>query len=312
MHDLVRDSIRQALLTVRPVAAFPFPKRPPAAAVDEDAAVREQLADEPPLLRGPAALVDTCLKAKATPARTFRLTAPRPEPQTGRLPLETALSAYAPPLADPTASPATSDRAVPASLPGEMPRDLRPLGQVEESFIVAVNSEGLWIVDQHAAHERLLFDRHQRLRQQKKIEGQRLLMPIIVELQPEQLVTFQQIAEELRASGFEVEPFGQRTIAAKMAPAGIQGEDVEQLMLEILDGVRQEAKALSLETLRGKIAASVSCHAAIKVNTALDQAKMSWLLQELARTDCPMTCPHGRPTVLRYGLKDLLRAFKRI
>jgi DNA mismatch repair protein MutL len=194
----------------------------------------------------------------------------------------------------------------------EFPSDLRPLGQVQESFIVAANADGLWIADQHAAHERILFDRHLRLRQERKVEGQRLLLPIVVELKPEQQVTFQEIAEELSANGFEAELFGQRTIAVRTAPAGIRAEDVERLMLEILDGVGQERPAASLEVLRNKIAASISCHAAIKVNTALERSKMDWLLKELGKTECPMTCPHGRPTVLRYGLKDLQKAFKRI
>ena len=101
-------------------------------------------------------------------------------------------------------------------------------------------------------------------------------------------------------------------MAVKTAPADIRTEEVERLLLEILDGVGREARNISLEGLRGKIAASVSCHAAIKINTALDETKMQWLLAELARTECPMTCPHGRPIVLRYSLKEIQKAFKRI
>ena len=167
-------------------------------------------------------------------------------------------------------------------------------------------------MDQHAAHERVLFDRHVRMRQEKKVSVQRLLMPIILELRAEQQVTYQEIAEELAANGFEVEPFGQRTIAIKTAPAETRTDDVGDLMREILDNARQEGRTVSLDVLRNKIAALVSCHAAIKVNMALDKNKMDWLLQALAKTECPMTCPHGRPTVLRYGMKDLQKAFKRI
>ena len=186
------------------------------------------------------------------------------------------------------------------------------MGQVQESFIVAVNPDGLWIVDQHAAHERVLFDRHVRRRQEKKVEVQRLLMPIIVQLKPEQQVTYQVIADELAANGFEVEPFGQRTVAIKAAPADLPADEVEKLMIEILEGASQDGATISLDDLRGRIAASISCHAAIKVNMALERSKMDWLLQALGGTDCPMTCPHGRPTVLRYGMKDLMKAFKRI
>lgn len=189
--------------------------------------------------------------------------------------------------------------------------DLKPLGQVEDSFIVATNTEGLWIIDQHVAHERVLFERHQRLRREKKVEGQRLLLPVIVELKPEQQATLGEIAEELAANGFDVEPFGQRTVAIKTAPADISPQDVQRLLLEILDELGPEMRAISLEVLRSKISASVACHAAIKVNMALDRNKMEWLLRELARTECPMACPHGRPIVLRYGLKDIRKAFKR-
>ena len=170
-------------------------------------------------------------------------------------------------------------------------------------FIVAVNSEGLWIIDQHAAHERVLFDHHVRRRRERNVEGQRLLMPIVLELKPEQQVVFQVIADELVANGFEVEPFGQRTVAIKTAPAEIPANDVDKLLLEVLESASQGAAALSLEDLPGNIAASISCHAAIKINMALDFDKMDWLLQALGKTDCPMTCPHGRPTVLRYGMK---------
>jgi DNA mismatch repair protein MutL len=193
-----------------------------------------------------------------------------------------------------------------------LPADLQPLGQVQESFIVATNSTGLWIVDQHAAHERVLFDRHVRMRQEKQVSVQRLLVPIILELKAEQQVTYQEIADELAANGFEVEPFGQRTLAIKAAPAETRAGDVGDLMREILDNARQEGRTVSLDILQNKIAASVSCHAAIKVNMPLDKSKMDWLLQSLAKTECPMTCPHGRPTVLRYGMKDLQKAFKRI
>ena len=244
----------------------------------------------------------------------FRLSAPRPEPRTGSLPLEEAAAAlYAP--TEPFREAGGSFGGGPGDwteTADEFPADLQPIGQVQESFIVATNAEGLWIVDQHVAHERVLFERHLRLRQDKQVEGQRLLLPIVVELKPEQEVTFQEIAQELAANGFEVEPFGQRTVAVKTAPADIRADDVERLLIEILDGVGAEARAVTLDVLRTKIAASVACHAAIKVNMALDRPKMQWLLRELSRTACPMTCPHGRPIVLRYGLKEIQKAFKRI
>jgi DNA mismatch repair protein MutL len=189
---------------------------------------------------------------------------------------------------------------------------LKPLGQISESFILAVNGDGLWIVDQHVAHERVLFERVLRQRAARGVESQRLLMPLIIELTPGQQAVFTEISDELRLNGFEVEPFGSRTIAVKTAPAGVETSDVERMLHELLDQFHREDQAMNLETTRTRIAASIACHAAIKVNMALDQAKMEWLLKELAKTECPMTCPHGRPVVLRYALKDIQRAFKRI
>nr|MDP9147653.1 DNA mismatch repair protein MutL [Acidobacteriota bacterium] len=205
----------------------------------------------------------------------------------------------------------TSD--APASLPHpDQISDLKPLGQVSSSFIVAVNGDGLWLVDQHVAHERVLFEQHLLARRAGKVESQRMLMPMVIELAPRQIVIFEKIAEELGANGFEVEPMGPRSVAIQAVPAGIAAGDAQKLLVEILDGLERENAAISIETLQAKIAASTACHAAIKINMPLDQTKMAWLLAELAKTDCPMSCPHGRPVVLRYSLKEIERAFHRI
>jgi DNA mismatch repair protein MutL len=304
IHDLVRDSIRQALMATRPVAGFSMAKS--GADTPEDPEVREQLAGEPPLMR------EAADRGGSGPHGDFHLAAPHPAAETGRLPLEVAAeSLYSPPARHSTPVAETPSDSIREGAAAEFPSNLRPLGQVQESFIVATNEEGLWLIDQHVAHERILFELHSRRRQERKVEGQRLLMPIVVELRPEQEVVFQQIAEELAANGFEVEPFGKRTVAVKTAPAEVRAEEIEKLLLEILDGAREESRAISLESLRTKIAASVACHAAIKVNMPLDADKMTWLLRELAKADYPMSCPHGRPTVLRYGLKEIWKAFKR-
>jgi DNA mismatch repair protein MutL len=189
---------------------------------------------------------------------------------------------------------------------------LRPLGQLRESFILAVNQEGLWIIDQHVAHERILFERVLRQRRVAQVERQRLLMPMLVDLLPAQMVTFAAIAEELEANGFEVEPFGPRTIAIKAAPAGLEGSALERMLVEVLEQAGSPEQAENLEAARTRIAASIACHAAIKVNTPLDPARMEWLLGELAKTEHPTSCPHGRPIVLRYAWKEIQRAFHRI
>jgi len=189
---------------------------------------------------------------------------------------------------------------------------LKPLGQIRNSFILAVNGDGLWIIDQHVAHERVLFERVLKQRAAQKVESQRLLMPLLVELTPAQQAVFADISDELQLNGFEAEPFGTRTIAVKIAPAGLEASQIEHMLHELLDQFLREDQKLNLEIVRSRIAASIACHAAIKVNMALEQNKMEWLLGELAKTDCPMSCPHGRPVVLRYSMKDIQRAFKRI
>jgi DNA mismatch repair protein MutL len=190
--------------------------------------------------------------------------------------------------------------------------ELKPLGQVNASFIVAVNSEGLWIIDQHVAHERVLFEQHLRARREGALSGQRLLMPIMAELAPRQRVILDQIAEELSANGFDVTPMGGQSVAIQATPSGISSGDAERLLAELLDGIEREHSAISMDSLQSQIAATTACHAAIKVNMPLDHTKMEWLLAELAKTDAPMSCPHGRPIVLRYSLREIERAFKRI
>ena len=191
-------------------------------------------------------------------------------------------------------------------------RTLRPLGQIRNSFILAINEEGLWIIDQHVAHERVLFEKVLRERNAQRVESQRLLMPLLIELTPAQQAIFSDIAEELARNGFEAEPFGARSVSVRMAPAGIEPAQIERLLNEIFEQLAREDRAISLEAVRTRIAASIACHAAIKVNMPLEQQKMEWLLSELAKTEHPMSCPHGRPVVLRYSMQDIQKAFKRL
>jgi DNA mismatch repair protein MutL len=189
---------------------------------------------------------------------------------------------------------------------------LRPLGQIQQSFIVAAGQDGLWIIDQHVAHERILFEKILRETAARRVETQRLLLPVVVELTAAQQIEYSRLAAEMEASGLETEPFGRLTVAVKTPPAGVAAGGIEKLQFEILDVADSELRRVSLDELRRNIAASIACRAAIKVNTPLTAAKMEWLLAELARTDCPMTCPHGRPIALRYSTRDILRGFHRI
>ena len=188
---------------------------------------------------------------------------------------------------------------------------LKPLGQLRDSFILAVNDEGLWIVDQHVAHERVLFEKIMRERNTEQVQRQRLLMPLLIDLLPAQMVTFSRIAAELDENGFEAEPFGPRTLAVKAAPVGLEGRELEQMLEEVLAGEDRLEQAENAETRRRRIAASIACHAAVKINMPLDGAKIEWLLRELGKTEHPTSCPHGRPIALRYSHREIERAFQR-
>jgi DNA mismatch repair protein MutL len=190
--------------------------------------------------------------------------------------------------------------------------DLRPLGQLHESFIVAAGRDGLWIIDQHVAHERILFEQVLRQRAAGSVEVQQLLLPLVLPLTPGQNFEYGRIADELNAYGFETEPFGQRTIAIKAAPAAVGPSDIERVVFEILEISENELRSASLDEIRRNVCATIACRAAIKINTRLEGKKIEWLLRALAACEYPMTCPHGRPIALRYSTKDILKSFHRI
>ncbi len=341
VHDFVRDSVRVTLMKARPAASFLH-------ALASSPNTREALAAGDRVALGgdtpPVEYLDSTLDSEPPSGLTgpptadaaaaiWTLAPPTPAPADAPLPFPAANAlaemllprASAGRMAAPgqpvlLQDPATGDpgQGLP---PGERETgdtgslralaSLRPLGQLRESFILATNDEGLWIIDQHVAHERVLFEKILRERAADTVERQRLLMPLLVDLQPHQMVEFARIAGELERNGFEAEPFGPRTVAIKAAPAGLEGRALERMLFEVLEQPPRE-QSDNLQAARTRIAASVACHAAIKVNTALDGQRMGWLLGELARTEHPTSCPHGRPIALRYSWKDIQRAFGRI
>jgi DNA mismatch repair protein MutL len=318
MHDFVRESVRAALMKARPVPQFAveISAHPSASPSLTGGRVSPEAAPWPSFHTPPV-------------SQPFSLQAPVPPPVNERFQFgegilvdgNAALSLVRAPGPELIADDSIANHHCAPPIPDEAegPSDLapalaslKPLGQIRDSFILAVNPEGLWIIDQHVAHERVLFEKVLKQRAAQKVESQRLLLPLVIELTPAQQAVFAEIADELARNGFEVEPFGARSVAIKIAPAGIDAHAVEHMLNELLDQFSREEQALNLEKIRARIAASIACHAAIKVNMPLEQNKMEWLLTELAKTDCPMTCPHGRPVVLRYSMKDIQKAFKRI
>jgi DNA mismatch repair protein MutL len=331
MHDFVRDTVRAALMKARPVPQFVAEIRahatagqaltPPASSVGLPASGFE-LPDGAPAARDGGFALRTIdlpsISARLQFEGGIAVEANAAIPVARGLEHTTLHPDFAPTLGEQSFDAVPDHGCSPALDVSEAEPTLtslgtlRPLGQIRNSFILAVNEDGLWIIDQHVAHERVLFERVLKQRAVEKVESQRLLMPIVLELSPAQQAVLTEIADELQHNGFEAEPFGARSVAIKMAPAGVETSAVEHLLHEVLDQFAREEQSLNLEKIRARIAASIACHAAIKVNMALEQNKMEWLLAELAKTEHPMSCPHGRPVVLRYSVKDIQKAFKRI
>ncbi|MCA1818068.1 MAG: DNA mismatch repair endonuclease MutL, partial [Acidobacteria bacterium] len=194
---------------------------------------------------------------------------------------------------------------------GAASANVRPLFQLEESYIVAVDGEGLLMIDQHAAHERVLFDKYRALEDSREPESQQLLVPETFDLTPAQAAAFDAVAEDLEAYGFGLMRLSGRTVAVKSVPADLAPAEARNMLAEALDAVDAERRGAARATLRERVAASLACRAAIKVNTPLAPEKMRWLIDRLLLTSSPTTCPHGRPAVLRLRTRDIERGFHR-
>jgi len=196
--------------------------------------------------------------------------------------------------------------------PDSISSNIRPLGQLEESFIVATDEDGLLLIDQHVAHERVLFDKYRAFETSRQSESQRMLIPETFDLTPAQAAAFDGIAAELEGYGFELMRLSGRTVAIKATPADLPASEARNVLSEVLDSVDAEKRGKSREVLRDEIAASLACHSAIKVNMPLAPEKMRWLIDRLLLTSSPTTCPHGRPVILRLTTQDILKGFHRI
>jgi DNA mismatch repair protein MutL len=309
VHDFVRDSVRTKLIHARPAMSFTTAlETHPLATPSLGSHISPSAAE----LEAAGLIAESDLPPVAQEGESLVLVPDALAPVPGRLDFSPV---------EPTAPLRVDDGA--PSVAGYVAEDedaatlrtlgsLKALGQLRESFILATNEEGLWIIDQHVAHERVLFEKVLRDRKVEGVQRQRLLMPLLVELTPAQMVRFAEIADELDRNGFEAEPFGPRTLAIKAAPIGLEGRELERMLVEVLEQSDREEQSENLEAVRTRVAASIACHSAIKVNTPLDPARMEWLLAELAKTEHPTSCPHGRPIVLRYSWKEIQKAFHRI
>jgi len=181
------------------------------------------------------------------------------------------------------------------------------VGQVMNAYIVAEGPDGLYLIDQHAAHERVRFDKVKQQREQQRPEVQGLLEASTFEVTPRQGEILKSCYTELADFGFALEPFGERTYLVRAVPAMVAGDDWPGMLRELLDVLSGEVKSQWEE----KIIASIACHGAVKSGQTLSDDEMRGLVRQLEQTPNPHTCPHGRPTVIRLPTAQLEREFGR-
>ena len=188
---------------------------------------------------------------------------------------------------------------------------LFPLAQFRDSYILAAAPDGLVIVDQHAAHERVLYERLMAQSRAGGVSIQKLLFPATVDVSPAERLAFEGSREDLATLGFSIAPFGDNTLIVDEIPALLPAGAVARLVRELLGEILEWRKAEGLERLRHRLAATAACHAAVTANHPLDAPRMRAIVGDLLGTGMPMTCPHGRPVLLRLTVDQIEKEFHR-
>jgi DNA mismatch repair protein MutL len=203
----------------------------------------------------------------------------------------------------------TADEPVePRPMPARGVPILRVLGQVSATYIIAEGPEGMYLIDQPAAHERVMYEKILGQMSGDTVERQPLLDPLVVELTPEEHAAYERSRDELAQIGFDLEPFGDGTVAIRAIPALMRDIDIGERLRHIL---RELAEGGSGETWLDSVAISAACHTSIRAGQALSLAEMRELIAELERTSQPRACGHGRPTMLHLTQTELERQFAR-
>jgi DNA mismatch repair protein MutL len=191
-------------------------------------------------------------------------------------------------------------------------KPLIPLGQFRDTFIIAVDDEGIAIIDQHVAHERVLFERVMERLSTGRFESQRLLVPLVLDLAPSACQTLINRTAELERFGFELESFGGATIKVAAVPALLKIEDCSKALLAVAEDLEGLDRGAQVQDALQRIAATTACHAAVKANYPLTYEKMTHILDELRATAYSTVCPHGRPVMLRLTRREIEKNFDRI
>jgi DNA mismatch repair protein MutL len=212
-------------------------------------------------------------------------------------------------VAEPELQPADSTPTVEAAAPqasAALP-PLRILGQVLSTYLVAEGPDGLYLIDLHAAHERVVFESLLEQQKTRRAESQGLLAPLTLEASPVEAATLAELTGMLAEVGFALEPFGSRTYLLRAVPAALGDVDPISTLRDVL----QELSGDSRGTTQERLAASVACHSAVRGGQQLSPLEMRQLVQQLEACAQPRTCPHGRPTVIHFSTGHLERLFGR-
>ena len=190
--------------------------------------------------------------------------------------------------------------------------EFEPVGQLNNSFILMQGPKGVLVVDQHIAHERVLYERFREAADNKKVEIQDLLFPLAVEFPPAEAQALAEHLGSLRELGMHLEAFGKDGFLLRAVPALLKNHDQESMIREVAGRLIQEEKDHTLQGKMEDIMIMMSCRNAIKVNHPMELDQIRKLLHDLEQTKMPYTCPHGRPIALLFEMNDILRKFQRI
>lgn len=191
-------------------------------------------------------------------------------------------------------------------------RPMIPLGQFRDTFIIAIDDEGIAIIDQHVAHERVLFERVMQQLTRGNLQSQRLLVPLLMEMPAAAQQTLTERSADLSRLGFDVEPFGEGTLKVSAVPLLLSTEESAQALLALAEDLEGLDRGTQVQEALQRIAATTACHAAVKANYPLTYEKMTHILEELRATSYSTICPHGRPVMLRITKREIEKNFERV
>jgi DNA mismatch repair protein MutL len=211
-------------------------------------------------------------------------------------------------------SPVTPGMSMPAPPARKMPQqgEYKIIGQYDNTYVVLSDEGGLILVDQHVAHERVLYELLLRKEEAHEMHRQNLLIPLVIELNPAQMMLMEDYTNHFRDLGFDLELFGNGTIIVRQIPELLADANYSAAIQRLLNDLEKLYRDGVLESFAEQMRKSMACQAAVKINMPLTKEKMEWLIAELLKTRTPQVCPHGRPIILRISHYEIEKNFRRI